>query len=196
VLDWPDRKMACDIFPRSAADHVKSTRRLVEIATGDAAFDEKFVVRGAPGSEVREHLSDGVRWQLNRILCLEQPPQLYVLLWRGQLLIQQRSLYRRLEDLEPFVEIALDLYDQLLLTRAEGIEFMDSGTASTLHEVICKICGESIRADLVYCRRCKTPHHGDCWQYTGGCSVFGCRETRFLRPQSGSPSGDTPPVQT
>ena len=41
-------------------------------------------------------------------------------------------------------------------------------------EVVCQICGDSITVDVVFCRSCKTPHHQDCWQYYGGCSVYGC----------------------
>ena len=25
------------------------------------------------------------------------------------------------------------------------------------------------------CERCETPHHADCWDYAGGCALFGCR---------------------
>ena len=45
-----------------------------------------------------------------------------------------------------------------------------------------KYYGETITGDAVLCRRCKTPHHQDCWQYYGACSTYGCRETRYLRP--------------
>jgi hypothetical protein len=26
------------------------------------------------------------------------------------------------------------------------------------------------------CETCLTPHHEDCWQYAGGCAIFGCRK--------------------
>ena len=38
----------------------------------------------------------------------------------------------------------------------------------------CQICGEELGDQLVWCARCKTPHHADCWRYTGVCSTYGC----------------------
>jgi len=40
---------------------------------------------------------------------------------------------------------------------------------------ICQICGDTIAAkDIVYCQKCMTPHHVDCWAYTNVCSTFAC----------------------
>lgn len=37
----------------------------------------------------------------------------------------------------------------------------------------CQVCGEEAR-DAVACALCLTPHHPDCFEYTGRCSVYGC----------------------
>ena len=29
--------------------------------------------------------------------------------------------------------------------------------------------------DVVACERCETLHHKECWEYAGGCALFGCR---------------------
>ncbi len=42
-------------------------------------------------------------------------------------------------------------------------------------EVTCQICGECIADKFVTCEKCQTPHHPDCWEYNGGCSIFGCQ---------------------
>ena len=39
---------------------------------------------------------------------------------------------------------------------------------------LCPVCGTSIESNPFYCARCETPHHQDCWEYLGGCAVFGC----------------------
>lgn len=44
---------------------------------------------------------------------------------------------------------------------------------------ICQICGTGMEERVVWCARCRTPHHRECWDYTGMCSTFGCREIRF-----------------
>lgn len=43
-------------------------------------------------------------------------------------------------------------------------------------DVRCKVCGEPIVRRCVVCPECETPHHQDCWSYSGGCAVYGCRK--------------------
>lgn len=38
----------------------------------------------------------------------------------------------------------------------------------------CQVCGSKLEGSIVRCSRCGTPHHQDCWTYTGLCSTFGC----------------------
>jgi len=45
----------------------------------------------------------------------------------------------------------------------------------------CQVCGERMSSRTVYCAKCRTPHHEECWEYTGVCSTFACREIRFTR---------------
>lgn len=44
----------------------------------------------------------------------------------------------------------------------------------------CPVCagpvGGSDELPVLGCPRCGTPHHADCWEYHGGCAVYGCRE--------------------
>jgi hypothetical protein len=184
-IDFVDRNLEVDIFPRANEGEVPAQSRMVAISTDKSSFDEVVVVRAGPRSEIKSLFSDGVCWQLNRLLVLGDEPQFYVKFRRGQLFVQKPILLREFELLEEFVSASLDLYDQLMLTRAEGIEFVESEAIDTLSDVMCSICGHDITTDMVYCKRCKTPHHGECWDYTGGCSVFGCQESQCLRPQPG-----------
>ncbi len=183
-FDFPDSVQA-DLFPRGDAQEATPWRRVQPVSTGNATFDKAIIVRAHPTSKFASYLSDGVRWQLNRLLVLADDPGLYVRFHRGQVTIQKPLLLRDFEWLEELVAAGLDLCDQLLLTRAEGIEFVEGELLNTLEDVTCTICGEQVLADMVYCKRCKTPHHGECWEYAGGCSVFGCQETQSLRPQTG-----------
>ncbi len=45
-------------------------------------------------------------------------------------------------------------------------------------QVVCQVCGDIIvdlsKTKVAYCGNCNTPHHLDCWEYTGACSVFAC----------------------
>lgn len=47
--------------------------------------------------------------------------------------------------------------------------------------VLCALCGSPGAARA--CARCGTPHHQDCWDYGGGCTIYGCagRESEVAR---------------
>ena len=42
----------------------------------------------------------------------------------------------------------------------------------------CPVCACAFKSNdkLHICDDCETPHHKDCWEYTGGCAIFGCRK--------------------
>jgi hypothetical protein len=46
---------------------------------------------------------------------------------------------------------------------------------------VCQVCLEKMDSRVVYCAKCRTPHHEECWSYMGQCSTYGCREIRFQR---------------
>lgn len=45
----------------------------------------------------------------------------------------------------------------------------------------CQVCLEKMESRVVYCAKCRTPAHEECWSYIGMCSTYGCREIRFER---------------
>jgi len=51
--------------------------------------------------------------------------------------------------------------------------------------VQCPVCGQDVdvadTAVVTVCPRCETPHHRDCWDYTGGCAIFGCKRVPARR---------------
>ena len=38
----------------------------------------------------------------------------------------------------------------------------------------CSVCGEPVGPAPIRCPVCETPHHFDCWEFGGGCGVYGC----------------------
>src|SRR5258708_4425975 len=44
----------------------------------------------------------------------------------------------------------------------------------------CLICGDELTLPVFDCPACATPHHTACWQWTGGCAIYGC--SRGPRP--------------
>ena len=59
----------------------------------------------------------------------------------------------------------------------EGIAIVDDPNLAEELEgpPICKVCLESIEGGpIVVCSSCRTPHHRECWEYVGSCSIYGC----------------------
>lgn len=184
-----------EIRTRENTPQPPALSRVAEFPSQDAEFNGRFVIFGENRHAVQQFLSDGVRWQLKRLADLSGG-RLELLVAYGRMYVRKPQLIRKYVDLERFVGLCLALHDQAALTQAAGIEFIEPREAQTLDDALCKICGGKIESDLVYCRRCKTPHHGECWQYAGVCSVYGCRERQCLRPRTGAPlpASPSPPV--
>lgn len=64
-----------------------------------------------------------------------------------------------------------------------------------VRQAACPVCACPIEADPVICPRCSTPHHADCWEYSGGCAIFGCTRAPSLSPSSSSSSLPAPTAE-
>lgn len=186
-LKWPDRCTDLVVTTRDPMEaDVGTVSSLVTI--GDQQFQQQYVVNGSPARDVKSLLSDGVRWQIEKLAQSFDCRYLSFSIQGGQMQIDKPTLFRRREDLELFTQLCLELFDQAMLTRSEGIEFLEGSTeAQIIENPICQICGESIESEMIVCQRCRTPHHLDCWQYTGRCSTFGCQESRYEVPRVAQP---------
>jgi hypothetical protein len=38
----------------------------------------------------------------------------------------------------------------------------------------CLVCGSDVCAPTIWCPRCQTPYHAECYRYAGKCSIYGC----------------------
>jgi hypothetical protein len=189
---WPHTAVRCELVAGGGNYPLRLAWPRIPVET--AILGDPFVIAGLDEREVLQLLTAGVKWQLERLQVLGGDPRLYVWIRDGQIVVQKYWPRPRLEPAVQFVQGVLDLYDQCMLAKASGIEFLHPDEAQLLDEVMCNVCGEPIRDDLVYCQRCKTPHHQECWTYAGNCSVFGCRESVYLLPGHGHspPTPDEP----
>jgi hypothetical protein len=156
-----------------------------DVEIGSPVFDRVYIIKGSSRAALRELLSRPVQEQIDRLRHFRGNDDIYVSIGRGKMLVKKRSLIRQPADLEVFVQLSIGLYDQAVATLERGIEFVEPGPQAEATEAICQICGEPITSDVVYCRRCKTPHHRDCWEYYGACSTYGCGGKRFQVPKTG-----------
>ena len=173
-----------DVLPRHASHaHVELPPPLLEVLSGDPEFDQQFRTIARTPSDATASLSTGVRAAIEQLVRFPERSWAEVNCARTMLTIRKRWLSTRPTDLIEFTDIAVGLYDQLLITSSEGIEFVAPGDAVVIDGARCVVCGGTLETDIVSCVKCKTPYHRDCWEYAGACSTFGCGETRAVAPR-------------
>jgi hypothetical protein len=173
----------CEIAPRSANRRMaRNARGLFEIELDWGDFRNNWQVLTDDGDTATLLLSRAVRVQLDRLWRFPFRSETSVSLFPSWLIIRKLWDTTRPVELESFAEAALSLFDQLQLARTAGIEFVEDAGPTIIEDACCQICGEAMVRDIVLCRRCKTPHHRDCWHYAGNCSTYGCGETEYLLP--------------
>jgi len=183
AIPWPDFGFRCEIVSPRLPPRVSPQHGLRDCTIAPADFGRHYTIRATDIAAATGLLNGTVQHQIEALRRLPVATSLCVEFGSGNLQICKGRVLRHYAELADFVQRALDLYDQLMLAGSRGIEFLEQQSFQPLDEAKCQVCGEEIGADLVFCRRCKTPHHRECWQYNGACSVFGCGETRFVIPQ-------------
>lgn len=182
-LPWPDLDLRAEIRCPAWPPHMVPRDGLQTLSPASDKLGLRCSVRGTDSRAVTEVFNEVVHLHVEQLRTRPTVSPLCIQLGWGVMTITKVIPIQHGPDLVRFVETALDLYDQALLTRTRGITFVQQQSAQVLEQVVCRVCGEAIREGLVFCRRCKTPHHRDCWQYVGRCSVFACGETEFQTPQ-------------
>jgi hypothetical protein len=168
------------------------------VTLGIPRFDQDFVVQANDAEMACDFLSTDVIRSLLTLQSMVHPGGMLVSINPERLLVQiDRNLGLHAESLIAAVSQALLIQDGLQAGVARrlsaGIEIVsreDSGTGSgdrgeTLDSdvgpPICKVCGEAIEStEILVCASCYTPHHQDCWQYVGACSIYGCNGKQTL----------------
>jgi hypothetical protein len=154
--------------------------RLVKL--GDPAFDRAFIVQANDLEMARDFLSPQVRWSIGNLQRMVHAGGMLVSINPERLLVQiDRNLGQSTEALAAAVREALVIHDGLLdgVSRRmnQGIDIVDQPDDwdEDAGPPICKVCGEPITAGaIIVCAACNTPHHRDCWEYVGACSIYGC----------------------
>jgi sarcosine oxidase delta subunit len=192
-LAWPESDWTLHIVAMHHPLPRAALRGLAPIQNHHDIFYRYFDVYTNDAARSQRILGETLRWEIQQ---LRQPPDIrdIEVRWhQGSLLVRKQVSPRDLLSLEQFIRRALRIYDQAMLMRAEGIEFVAVGEAQLIDRVNCQICGEEIVTDMVFCRQCQTPHHRECWVYFGRCAVFACQETEYFVPRIAplrAPRGD------
>ncbi|MCA9123176.1 MAG: hypothetical protein H6822_00210 [Planctomycetaceae bacterium] len=181
-ISWPDSHFRCEVYPEGILSRLAKFIGMADIEIGSPQFDADYVIHGVDAHQLRDFLAIDVQRTIDRLRALCGNYDIYISVGGGQLLIKKQGLIRDFDELESFVLLSVDLFDQASQASAEGIQFVEAQPEAklSLKDAICQICGEAVKLDAVFCRTCKTPHHKDCWEYYGTCSTYGCGQRRYL----------------
>lgn len=179
-MSWPESALKLEVYPAGMWSRMSRYLGMDDLQTGSPPFDRQFVVHSNLPDDALQFLSAGVQWHVDRLSRLLGSGDIYLSIDRGTLLVRKRSVIRDRAELEQYVRLCLELYEQAMLTQTAGIEFVDGPGPDGPPK--CRVCGEEIVRDMVLCRRCTTPHHRDCWHYYGACAIYACGETRHIEP--------------
>lgn len=181
-IPWPDPDLYLELYPRRFYMGVIRLLGGQDIRTGTPRFDGDYFARGSDAERVRSLLNAGVQTQVELLRQLTEQRDFYLLIAQGELYLRKRGGLSELPRLLRFTMLGLELYEQAMLTNMAGIEIVAEQLvpAAVAEGAVCRVCGDGIGADVVFCRDCQTPHHFDCWSWSGKCSIYGCGGTRYV----------------
>jgi hypothetical protein len=152
------------------------------VRSGDPEFDRGFIVQANDPDMARDLLRvTEIRRAVGLLQRLGPPGGMLLSINPERMLVQvDRNLAMQVEPLAAAVREALMIHDGLLTgvaaKLAEGVNVIAAGpaTAADSGPPLCKVCGQLIEGPRTVCTKCKAPHHRDCWEFIGSCSIFGC----------------------
>jgi hypothetical protein len=165
---------------RPAPKQAPKGTRLVKAGYPD--FDAGFTVQANDREITRDFLSPEVQGAITDLHRVVHAGGMLVSINPERMLVQiDRNLAAHPDALLWVVSKSLFLHEALTVTVShgmhQGIDIVDDPQArrENAGPATCKVCGEAIsNGAVIICASCRTPHHRDCWEYVGGCSIYGC----------------------
>ncbi|HEX7899954.1 MAG TPA: RING finger protein [Planctomycetota bacterium] len=143
-----------------------------DLTIGDKAFDALYVVKASPaglaasifGGPRRERLIEAIR-AVGRYLSPVIDLSRESLSVRTAESSASRALFERM------TAAARELTSAILAVKGSVLLWEEAGLPPNAR---CPVCGARFLAAVTTCRKCRTPHHHECWVYFGGCSTYAC----------------------
>mgnify|MGYP006286295991 CR=1 FL=1 len=180
----------CQVYSRNISQRIFSDSWMKTLSSRDQTFDHWFVSKALEYFPLGDFLGERGKRLFFSMHYLYGRNNLYMSCQGAKVLIRKTlddSLLcepHKLRELWRLSRVFFRTLDRSLRVRfgrehVEWIHYVGPGDEVPC----CRICGELIYFNRIFCARCETPHHLDCWQYNNGCSVYacGCRDYKYPR---------------
>lgn len=134
------------------------------------------------GEQMPAALDPDLRDPLSSLVNVRPQGHLSVAMTGNFFRVRRSPLLFEIEEIDHFVTRCLEVFQAGLSLTPPELDTAGVYLVEMLYEAgrgaRCGVCGEEAAARRVLCAKCATPHHSECWEYQGGCSIFGCGSTR------------------
>lgn len=165
-----------EVYRQLFSDDEIRQKGIEDVLIGDAGFDPRYIIKTDSETYARSVLDARRREIVEGLRAMGAKDYLLISINPERMLVRKTPILASPEDLRFFVEMCCEFYDAV-----EALELAESGIELMDHKIdappVCQVCGCDIEGAAVACRRCRTPHHADCWDFNKKCSTFGCGET-------------------
>jgi len=165
------------ILPEGFGSRIAKLFGAQDLRIGDDDFDRRFVVKANPES-LAQRLFSAERRPRVLAAALRFDRRLRIDLSREQLRVSVPESLQLEKDLHLLAQTAVEFVGFLMESAISGGLWVED---LRIEKGRCPVCGSDLKERLVFCSRCRMPHHEECWSYTGICSTYGCRERRAVR---------------
>lgn len=172
-----------EIFPQRFKDMDVKYLNVDDIQIGDPQFDPRYVIKSNDQAFIKEFLDAPVKNAVEELRGLRGNDKIILSVNSSRMMVRKHSILQDPAEIDRFAEKSLVVYDRIYhyLQKLTGIEIVDDKPEEGVNPC-CQVCGVEIPSDnRIYCRRCKTPHHQECWEFNNAtCSTYACGEKRFV----------------
>lgn len=150
-----------------------------DLKIGHAEFDRIWYITARPDSLAQRIFTAERRDQvIESVLRIGALPAPSIEITRETLIVRAGGVLRREPEILAMAQTAIDFVGYVFnLGPEEGIAWVTGGEAEP---GLCPVCASALAEGVIFCDRCRTPQHEECWKYVGQCSTYACKGKRFV----------------
>ncbi|WP_425617663.1 RING finger protein [Anatilimnocola sp. NA78] len=184
TIHFPDPHLRLEIYPQTIVHGVGKLLGMQDIEIGSRHFDDAFIIQGNSAAILREYLTFESQAAIQELAACTFFHNLHLTIGGGTFRVTKSGILTGETELLKLIPAFERLFLALLDARTTGIEYLPTVAPARVIDTQCRVCGDALAGKIVYCASCLTPHHLDCWNYFGSCSVYACGQKKYRHPRS------------